>query len=137
MKGWSLSDLNLILKIAETAGQKILKIYQEDQLKISTKYDGTTLTHADMVSHKSIQIALKKNYKKIPILSEEGKSFNEDNDVFWCVDPLDGTKEFIKKNDEFTVNIALINHKKPILGVIHIPVLKESFIALKNFTFFA
>ena len=77
MKGWSLNDLNLILKIAESAGQKILKIYQDDQLKIKAKYDGTPLTNADMISHKTIQIALKKNYKEIPILSEEGKKFKK------------------------------------------------------------
>lgn len=133
MTEWSLNDLNLILKIAESAGQKILTIYQEDQPQIRDKIDGTPLTNADMVSHKTIQTELKKNYKEIPILSEEGKGFKNDKEIFWCVDPLDGTKEFIKKNGEFTVNIALIKDKEPILGVIYIPVFKESFMALKNY----
>ena len=133
MKEWSLNDLNLILKIAESAGEKILKIYQKGQPQISAKSDGSPLTEADMVSHKTIQIELKKNYKEIPILSEEGNGFKKDKEIFWCVDPLDGTKEFIKKNGEFTVNIALIKDKEPILGVIHVPVFKESFMALKNF----
>ena len=136
MSEWSFNDLNLILKIAELAGQKILKIYQKGSTQTSAKNDGTPLTEADIVSNEIIQTELKKNYKEIPILSEEGKRFKKDNDVFWCVDPLDGTKEFIRKNGEFTVNIALIKDKEPILGVIHIPVLKESFMALKNFSAF-
>ena len=133
MSEWSFNDLNLILKIAELAGQKILKIYQKGSTQTSTKNDGTPLTEADIVSNEIIQTELKKNYKEIPILSEEGKEFENDKDIFWCVDPLDGTKEFIKKNGEFTVNIALIKNKEPILGVIHIPVFKESFMALKNY----
>ena len=89
-----------------------------------------------MVSQETIQTELKKNYKEIPVLSEEGKRFKKDNDIFQCVDSLDGTKEFIRKNGEFTVNIALIKDKEPILGVIDIPVFKESFMALKNFSAF-
>ena len=65
-------------------------------------------------------------------MSEEGEKLEGDIDTFWCVDPLDGTKEFIKKNGEFTVNIALIENHQPVLGVIHIPVANETFMALKG-----
>jgi 3'(2'), 5'-bisphosphate nucleotidase len=65
-------------------------------------------------------------------LSEEGDRLKSDTHTFWCVDPLDGTKEFIKRNGEFTINIALIKHHQPVLGVIHIPVKNETFMALKD-----
>ena len=133
MKEVSPNDLSFIHKVAKSAGQKILKIYQKKQYQVTDKFDNTPLTDADLVSHKTIQSALKNNYKEIPILSEEGEKFKINEQVFWCVDPLDGTKEFIKENGEFTVNIALIKNNEPILGVIHIPVFEESFMALKNF----
>lgn len=133
MTNLNLNDLNLILKIAELAGQKILEFYNKENIQSTQKIDKSPLTEADLMSHKFIKNALKKNYNDIPILSEEGDLFNSDEEIFWCIDPLDGTKEFIKKNGEFTVNIALINNKIPILGVIHIPVFNESFSALQDY----
>jgi len=118
--------------IAEEAGQAILQIYQQDEFKVQTKSDHSPLTQADLASHDIITKALKKLTPKILILSEEGEQLEDDIKIFWCVDPLDGTKEFIKRNGEFTVNIALIEHHRPVLGVIHIPVANETFMALEG-----
>ena len=118
--------------IAEEAGQAILQIYQQEGVKVQNKSDHSPLTQADLESHNIINQALKKLTPEIPILSEEGDNLEGDIEIFWCVDPLDGTKEFIKRNDEFTVNIALIDHHQPVLGVIHIPVLNETFLAMKG-----
>ena len=118
--------------IAEEAGQAILDIYQQDDFEIQTKRDQSPLTQADLASHDIITKALKKLMPQTPILSEEGEKLEVDVDTFWCVDPLDGTKEFIKRNGEFTVNIALIEHHQPILGMIHIPVKNETYLAMKG-----
>lgn len=105
------------------AGKAILNIYNQD-FTVETKSDNSPLTQADKNSHNVIKEAL--TGTNLPILSEEGKllSFHErkDWDTFWLIDPLDGTKEFIKKNGEFTVNIALIKNGAPILGVVYVPV---------------
>ena len=118
--------------MAEKAGQAILDIYQQDDFEIKIKSDQSPLTQADLVSHDIITKALKKLTPEIPVLSEEGEKLEVDIETFWCVDPLDGTKEFIKKNDEFTVNIALVERHQPILGVIHVPVTDETFMALQG-----
>jgi len=118
--------------IAEEAGQTILQIYQQDDFEVQIKSDQSPLTIADLFSHHIITKALKNLTPEIPILSEEGEKFEGNVETFWCVDPLDGTKEFIKRNGEFTVNIALIKNHQPILGVIHIPVANETFMAMKG-----
>lgn len=106
------------------AGKKILGIYNSDY-SVEQKADDSPLTTADKKSHEHIIEHLKNT--GIPVLSEEGKDieFSERStwELFWLVDPLDGTKEFIKRNGDFTVNIALIKNQKPIAGVIYIPVL--------------
>ena len=126
------SILEAVRLSAEEAGKAILKIYQLGNYETQTKDDHSPLTHADLASHHIIFSALSKLAPKIPILSEEGEKLNIDVSSFWCVDPLDGTKEFIKRNGEFTVNIALIQNYIPVLGVIHIPVRNESFVAMKG-----
>ena len=91
-----------------------MKIYQKD-FEIKFKEDQSPLTEADLASHRFINDKLINLFPNVPILSEESAGdfkITNENDCFWCVDPLDGTKEFIKKNDEFTVNIALIKNKK-------------------------
>ena len=123
---------NTVKKISEQAGQAILSIYQQEDVEIQTKSDQSPLTKADLTSHNIIASALKKLTPEIPILSEEGGKLEGDIDTFWCIDPLDGTKEFIKKNGEFTVNIALIENHQPVLGVIHIPVANKTFMALQG-----
>ena len=118
---------NTVLDIAKEAGKEILKIYNKADIDITYKDDNSPLTLADKASNDIIEEGLKQITPTIPILSEEGKNIDYNNrkqwNIFWLVDPLDGTKEFIKKNGEFSVNIALINHFKPILGIVYAPVL--------------
>jgi len=118
---------NEILKISREAGEEILKIYDKTDIGITYKGDNSPLTLADKASNDIIEKRLKELTPSIPILSEEGKNidFNDREgwNIFWLIDPLDGTKEFIKKNGEFTVNIALISDGEPILGIVHAPVL--------------
>lgn len=118
-----------VIEIAKNAGEEILKIYNSDNFDVEIKDDNSPLTRADKASHKIIEEGLKKLYPEIPIMSEEGKDIEFETrknwNIFWLVDPLDGTKEFIKKNGEFTVNIALIENNLPIAGVIYVPVTNE------------
>ena len=115
--------LEIAILAALEAGKEILKIYQSEDFEINLKSDDSPLTKADLVSHEVIESYLKTT--NIPILSEEGKDILYDErkewNHLWIVDPIDGTKEFIKRNGEFTVNIALIENKKPVLGVIFVP----------------
>ena len=124
--------LDAVKRIGEKAGKAILEIYQQEDMQVQTKSDQSPLTQADLASHNIIDQALKKLTPEIPILSEEGEKLEDNIDTFWCVDPLDGTKEFIKRNGEFTVNIALIEEHHPVLGVVHIPVSNETFMAMKG-----
>lgn len=118
--------INIAISAAIAAGQEILKIYNnpEANFAIERKADNSPLTIADKAAHNIIVEQLKNT--GFPILSEEGKSIpfkiRKHWKRFWLVDPLDGTKEFIKRNGEFTVNIALMNENKPIAGIIYVPV---------------
>ncbi len=122
--------IDKIIQISLDAGKKIMEIYNSADFGVEMKSDNSPLTLADKASHEIIVEGLKKDFPEIPILSEEGRDipFSERKnwEKFWLVDPLDGTKEFIKKNGEFTVNIALIENKKPILGVIYSPAYNEN-----------
>ncbi len=124
-----------IKQISCLAGDKILEIYDTD-FSVEKKEDNSPLTAADMAAHNTICDALKKLTPDIPILSEESSniSFSERQSWFqyWLVDPLDGTREFIKRNGEFSVNIALIEKHQSILGVIHIPVTGINYSACLN-----
>ena len=125
------SDLNALLpdviKIAKQAGDAIMTIYtdENEDFGISKKADNSPLTKADLLSNDVITKGLKELAPEIPILSEESKQteYAERSgwSRFWLVDPIDGTKEFIKRNGEFTVNIALIDGSKPVMGVVHAP----------------
>ncbi|MEX0610409.1 MAG: 3'(2'),5'-bisphosphate nucleotidase CysQ [Balneolaceae bacterium] len=116
--------LDSVIKIAEKAGKKILEFYELD-IEVTQKEDDSPLTKADIAAHHIIVDALKKLDPGTPIISEE--SGVPDYEIrsgwkkFWLVDPLDGTKEFIKKNGEFTVNIALIEDGVPVMGVVLAP----------------
>ena len=118
-------NINDITNIAKAAGDAIMKIYKKD-FHIEFKDDESPLTEADIKSNEIICNALANLYPNIPILSEENKavSFRDRKkwEYFWLIDPIDGTKEFIKKNGEFTVNIALIHKNTPVLGVVYAPV---------------
>ena len=125
--------LLIAVHAAIEAGHEILEIYKTD-FAIESKEDRTPLTAADKRSHEVISSMLSKT--GIPELSEEGRhlSYGEraNWESLWIVDPLDGTKEFIKRNGEFTVNIALVTRQKPILGVIYIPVTRELYFSLEH-----
>jgi len=124
-----------ILKISCQAGDKILEIYKTD-FSVENKKDNSPLTAADMAAHNTICEQLTKLTPSIPILSEESShiSFSDRQkwSQYWLVDPLDGTREFIKRNGEFSVNIALIEGHCSIMGVIHIPVTGTSYTATIN-----
>jgi 3'(2'), 5'-bisphosphate nucleotidase len=127
--------LLFLKEIILQAGLRILEIYQNKDFQIKIKNDNSPLTRADLISHEIICRELSKKYPSIPILSEEScESFSilNPNSLFWCIDPIDGTKEFIKRNDEFTINIALISNKKPILGLIYAPALDQLYYASKG-----
>ena len=119
--------LKIAINAALEAAKEILKIYNSDDFEIQLKSDNSPLTKADLISHHIIESYLK--VTNIPILSEEGKdiSYNERKNwnQLWIIDPIDGTREFIKRNGEFTINIALIENQIPILGVVYAPVLNE------------
>ena len=127
--------LSTATRAAIEAGKVVNEVYQEKDFEVESKADETPLTLADRKSHDIIMQHLKKT--DYPVLSEEGKDipYEERNqwDHFWLVDPLDGTKEFIKKNGEFTVNIALVRQGKPILGVVFAPYVNELYFGTENF----
>ncbi len=114
-----------LIAIAKKAAEEILKVYEKD-FSVEYKDDRSPLTEADRRSHRVILHGLGKITPDIPVLSEEGAGIDYSErsrwGYFWLVDPLDGTKEFIKRNGEFTVNIALIKNNKPLFGLILIPV---------------
>lgn len=117
-------DLKELLEISLSAGKEIMAVYGQE-LVVESKADDSPLTIADQRSHRVIEAGLKRAYPDIPVLSEEGSEIayteRKSWQRFWLVDPLDGTKEFIKRNGEFTVNIALIEENFPVLGVIYVP----------------
>jgi 3'(2'), 5'-bisphosphate nucleotidase len=121
-----IKQLSSFLLIAKEAGAGILEVYNSDRFDITIKDDNSPLTQADRISHDIILKGLTKLSPGTPVISEEGKDIpydiRKDWEYYWCVDPLDGTKEFIKRNGEFTVNIALMHHNIPIFGIIYVPV---------------
>jgi 3'(2'), 5'-bisphosphate nucleotidase len=128
-------DFLVVVKSAYQAGRKILEIYESGiDFHVERKSDNSPLTIADKNSHEIIRAALMP--LGIPFMSEEGRSipFEERSrwSRYWLVDPLDGTKEFIKRNGEFTVNIALIEGREPVMGVIYVPVTDTLYFAEKG-----
>ena len=142
-----LSTINIedIVSIAKDAGDAIMEIYNRD-FQVEYKDDKSPLTEADTKSNEIIIKGLEAlnltlsiqhlTFKNIPILSEEGKETPYEErkhwEYFWLIDPIDGTKEFIKKNGEFTVNIALIHKDTPVLGVVYVPALGDMYYAKKG-----
>ena len=128
-------DINDIVTIAKEAGKAIMQVYKQD-FEVEYKQDSSPITLADKKANDIIEGRLNKLSVNLPILSEEGKETPYEErkhwEYFWLVDPLDGTKEFAKKNGEFTVNIALIHKDTPVLGVVHAPALDICFWAKKG-----
>ena len=130
---WNDNQLDTLLRIAKTAGNAILSVYRRaGDIDVTIKDDNSPLTEADRDAHEIIIAELKRFTPSIPILSEESDGTSVDERLswsrYWLVDPLDGTKEFIKRNGEFTVNIALINKGAPELGIVHVPVTNISYL---------
>lgn len=131
-----MSDLTqAVADIAKEAAENIMEVYATD-FEVQNKTDQTPLTRADTSSHEVICSRLTELTPELPVLSEESAhvpySIRKTWDQYWLVDPLDGTREFIKRNDEFTVNIALIRDHYPVLGVIYAPVMNLCYYAAKN-----
>jgi 3'(2'), 5'-bisphosphate nucleotidase len=127
-------ELEIAIEASIAAGKEILNVYHSDDFSIEEKADKSPLTLADTNAHNKIMAYL--SQLDIPVLSEEGREIDYSErknwKLLWIVDPLDGTKEFIKRNGEFTVNIALIKNNTPIMGVIYVPVKNTLYFGLEN-----
>ena len=128
-------DVQDIVTIAKEAGDAIMQVYKQD-FEVEYKQDNSPLTLADKKANDIIETGLNQLTVNFPILSEEGRDIPYEDrkhwEYFWLVDPLDGTKEFVKKNGEFTVNIALIYKDTPVLGVVYAPAFDVCYWAKKN-----
>lgn len=121
-----------IIAVSMKAGEQIMEVYHSE-FAVENKEDQSPLTLADKKSHEVIASELSRLFPEIPVLSEEGQHLPYEErkgwEYLWVVDPLDGTKEFVKRNGEFTVNIALVHKGYPVLGVIYAPVLRTLYFA--------
>lgn len=130
--------IQALINTAEEAGKAILEIYGDESRfeRVDFKADDSPLTLADQAAHEVIVKHLTALTPEIPILSEEGRKISYEEragwDQFWLVDPLDGTKEFIKRNGEFTVNIALVAGSEVVMGCVHVPVTGVTYYASKG-----
>lgn len=129
-------QLEDIRKIALDAGEVVMQIYKKD-FTVEYKEDKSPLTEADKAANEIICTQLRKLYPNIPLMSEENREvaydIRKEWEYYWCIDPIDGTKEFIKKNDEFTINIALVHKETPVLGVVYAPAIDEMYSAKKGY----
>ncbi len=128
--------LEPVAELALAAGRAILEVYRED-FDVDRKDDDTPLTRADLAAHRIITAGLGRLTPDLPQISEEGRlpPFRERRGWgrYWLIDPLDGTREFVKRNDEFTVNIALIDDHRPVLGIVCVPVLELLYRAAEGY----
>lgn len=129
-------DLDQLVDLSRRAGIAILEWYDGD-MGITQKADNSPLTKADLASHELITAELASLWPEIPVLSEESADIpwgtRRNWRQYWLVDPLDGTREFINHNGEFTVNIALIQDHNPVLGIVHVPVTDISYFGARDF----
>lgn len=130
------SLIDPVVALAIDAGRKILEVYSSD-FEVQSKDDDSPLTQADLASHHCIVAGLESLTPGMPIISEESglPDYEERSqwDRYWLIDPLDGTREFVNRNDEFTVNIALIDKQEPVFGVVHVPVLNKTYLGCEGF----
>jgi 3'(2'), 5'-bisphosphate nucleotidase len=133
-----LSDLRIdpLIDLLNSAGRIIMQFYQSGEINIQTKADNSPVTNADHSSNELILSGLSSLYPDTPVISEEmdnsAYDIRKNWDYCWMLDPLDGTKEFIKRNGEFSINLALIHHDKPIAGFIHFPVQGWTYYAIEG-----
>lgn len=125
-----------IVALSIEAGHAILEVYSTD-FDVQEKDDASPLTQADMASHRCIDAGLRSLTPDVPVISEESglPEFEERRawDRYWLIDPLDGTREFVNRNDEFTVNIALIEGGRPVFGVVHVPVSGVTYLGCEGY----
>jgi 3'(2'), 5'-bisphosphate nucleotidase len=125
-----------VIALAKQAGKAVMPLYQQATLTVTQKSDRTPVTEADFIAHHIIVNGLSGLNPQFPVLSEEAADIDyvirQTWPTYWLVDPLDGTKEFIDHNGEFTVNIALIHNNDPVLGVVYTPVLDICYFAVQN-----
>ncbi len=131
------SLVDQVVALCQTAGQTILEVYHsQETFTVSTKDDNSPVTAADLAAHAILEPGLAALIPGVPVLSEEGEIPSFDTrrhwGTYWIIDPLDGTKEFLLRNDEFTVNVALIHHNEPHLGVVHVPVYNQTYTGQKG-----
>ncbi|MCT8987102.1 3'(2'),5'-bisphosphate nucleotidase CysQ [Shewanella phaeophyticola] len=128
---FSAADLHKVIELAKKAGDAIMQVYAQSDLGVEVKQDDSPVTAADIASHNVIVAGLKRHFAAIAVMSEEAADISwterQTWQTYWLIDPLDGTKEFIKRNGEFTVNIALIHQGKAVAGVVYAPVLKKCY----------
>ena len=128
--------LSKVVGLARDAGRAVMNIYGEMDPAVEYKRDNSPLTQADLASHHIIEKGLLRVVPEWPVLSEESKEIPFEQrkswEYFWLVDPLDGTKEFLKRNGEFTINIALMENSAPILGVVYAPVIDKMYYAARG-----
>ncbi|MEO1204181.1 MAG: 3'(2'),5'-bisphosphate nucleotidase CysQ [Pseudomonadota bacterium] len=125
-----------VVELATEAGARILEVYATD-FEVQQKDDASPVTKADLAAHRSITAGLRRLTPSLPIISEESglPDFEERRgwQRYWLVDPLDGTKEFVNRNGEFTVNIALIDGSRPVLGVVGVPVQEKTYVGCEGY----
>ena len=119
--------IDTLIELATEAGITIREIYESGKFSTSIKSDRTPVTTADEEANKMILRGLKNQFPKIPAISEESENRVLEKQAFFIIDPLDGTKGFLNKTNNFTVNIAFINNREPELGVIYSPISGELF----------
>ena len=125
-----------LINVMTKANKAIMEVYKEQNNKVDIKDDNTPVTKADLEANRILTHGLQKLFPKIPTVSEEDKDsldIPKKNKVFWLIDPLDGTKEFIKKNDDFTCNLALIENNAATLGFVSVPVKELIYYGGKDF----
>jgi len=125
-----------VVALSREAGRAILGVYASS-FTVREKEDASPLTEADLRSHEILTAGLRRLLPEAPVLSEEADSIPWEQrapwDWFWVVDPLDGTREFVQRNGEFTVNVALVHGHRPVLGVVHAPVLETDYYACEGY----
>ncbi len=125
-----------VVELAKDAGDRILEVYATD-FEVQAKDDASPLTQADLASHRTIVAGLAELTPDMPIISEEeglpGFDVRGQWSRYWLIDPLDGTKEFVNRNGEFTVNIALIDEGRPVFGVVRVPVLEKTYVGCEGY----
>jgi len=124
-----------IIALARSAGDAILEVYASD-FDVQSKDDESPLTQADLASHRRIMAGLAELTPELPVISEEGGlppfETRSQWQTYWLIDPLDGTREFVNRNGEFTVNIALVHDGRPVFGVVHVPVLEKTYVGCEG-----